>query len=119
MEQAHPSTVIHGSVQGLVQGDGAVVTLIYQGGEQKSVPFLAPPRQPHPLVGREDLLARIKSTLTGSYEPSRSCVVTGIPGAGKTSLALEIAHDEEIIKFFHDGVLWAGLGQAPDIRAHL
>lgn len=45
--------------------------------------------------------------------------VNGLPGVGKTTLAVELAHDEEILAHFEDGVLWAGLGPTPDVFAIL
>lgn len=43
----------------------------------------------------------------------------GLPGVGKTALAVELAHDREVRASFPDGVLWAGLGQRPDLAALL
>lgn len=38
-------------------------------------------------------------------------VVQGIPGSGKTTLAVEVAHSPDVRKAFPDGVLWASLGK--------
>jgi hypothetical protein len=43
----------------------------------------------------------------------------GIPGIGKSSLAIELAYDVDILSHFTDGVLWIGLGKTPDILALL
>jgi hypothetical protein len=41
-------------------------------------------------------------------------VVNGLPGIGKTALAITLVHDGAITAHFHDGVLWASLGRQPD-----
>ena len=46
-------------------------------------------------------------------------MLNGLPGVGKTALALALAHDHEVLGHFQDGVLWAGLGRQPDVLAHL
>lgn len=76
-------------------------------------PFLAPPR-PHNLVGRQDELKALKAQLLseGAQTP---LALYGLPGVGKSSLAIELAHDPEILATFEDGVLWAGLGRQPDL----
>jgi tetratricopeptide (TPR) repeat protein len=112
------SVEVRGSVQGLVQGDGNVVTLIYQNGSNRTVPFLAPTRAPHVLIGRDDLLTAIKESVISRRRHTPS-VLTGLPGAGKTTLAVELAHDPAILSEFGDGVLWAGLGPRGDVQAQL
>ncbi len=82
------------------------------------VPFLAPPRPAHNLIGRDDLLLELKRRLLNG--DNRALVaLTGLPGVGKTSLAIELAHAPEILSHFADGVLWAGLGRRPDLPALL
>ncbi|MEH1877818.1 NB-ARC domain-containing protein, partial [Nostoc sp.] len=41
--------------------------------------------------------------------------IHGLGGIGKTTLVTALAHDEDIQKRFSGGVLWATLGQEPDI----
>src|SRR5262249_22974519 len=43
----------------------------------------------------------------------------GLPGVGKTTLAVALAHDHTIQDHFEDGILWAGLGPHPDTVALL
>src|SRR6185437_12020909 len=41
--------------------------------------------------------------------------LSGLPGVGKTAIALALAHDPEVQACFPDGILWAGLGRTPQI----
>ena len=82
-----------------------------------ATPFLAPPRPDYDLVGRRHMLVDLKRALLGYPKPI--IALEGIPGVGKTALAVELAHDKEIREHFCDGVLWAGLGPKPDLLAHL
>jgi tetratricopeptide (TPR) repeat protein/transcriptional regulator with XRE-family HTH domain len=67
------------------------------------------------LVGRTALLQSIKQTFGGETRPV--CVaLNGLPGVGKTALALHLAHDPEIGRSFPDGILWADLGPQPDVN---
>ncbi|MGH2506631.1 MAG: NB-ARC domain-containing protein, partial [Ktedonobacteraceae bacterium] len=62
------------------------------------------------LVGRENDLALVRQqVLTGHT------ALLGLPGVGKTTLALEIASDAYVRAHFFDGILWAGLGQTPNM----
>jgi tetratricopeptide (TPR) repeat protein len=116
MDAARYETRIAGPVQGLVQGEHNVVTLIFQGDERRTVPFLAPLRPSDGLVGRAELLHDLKQRL---FVGGSLALLNGLPGVGKTALALELAHDHDVLGHFHDGVLWAGLGRQPDVLAHL
>jgi tetratricopeptide (TPR) repeat protein/transcriptional regulator with XRE-family HTH domain len=68
------------------------------------------------LIGREALFERSKRWLqshTGAF------VLQGAYGAGKTSLAVALVLDKEVQAFFPQGILWASLGQNPNIIGHL
>ncbi len=67
------------------------------------------------LVGRDPLLARMKQRLCEEGASLALAALNGLPGVGKTSLALELAHDPAIKAYFHDGILWAGLGRDPNV----
>jgi tetratricopeptide (TPR) repeat protein len=108
----------YGSVQGVVIGDNNTVTFIFQSGEQQTVPFLAPPRPSYYLTGRDELLHDLKQQLLAGKSLALSAL-NGLPGVGKTALAIELAHDRNILAQFHDGILWAGLGRRPDVLAVL
>ena len=76
-------------------------------------PFSAPyPARTQPLVGRDNILATLRTRLGDSAQVSLA--LTGLPGAGKTSLALTLAYDAQIRQHFAGGVLMTSLGQQPD-----
>jgi hypothetical protein len=79
-------------------------------GSPFSVPY---PARTQPLVGRDNLLATLRTRLCASAQVSLA--LTGLPGAGKTSLALTLAYDAQIRQHFTGGVLMASLGQQPDL----
>lgn len=67
-------------------------------------------------IGRHTLLNQlIQQILAGST----SIALTGLPGIGKTTLAVMLASHPTIQKHFSDGILWAGLGHQPQISALL
>ena len=43
----------------------------------------------------------------------------GLPGSGKSELARDVANDPLVQRHFAGGILWAELGQEPDLLAHL
>ena len=63
----------------------------------------------HRLIGRDNILQQLKQRLFDS----KNVVLTalnGIPGVGKTSVALTLARDDEVLNYFRDGILvraWA------------
>ena len=88
--------------------DGAVII-----SDPDLKPFLAPPRPPHTLVGRTRLLNEIKQQLTYGH----ALALQGLPGAGKTALAIELANDDAVRQRFRDGVLWIGAGREPNLQS--
>ncbi|MCL4251677.1 MAG: hypothetical protein KJ065_26230 [Anaerolineae bacterium] len=78
------------------------------------------PPLPPLVIGREEALSEIKRRLgIGSDEVRPVTVVQGWPGAGKSTTVATLAHDRVIAHQFPDGVLWASLGEAPDIYGAL
>ncbi len=65
-------------------------------------------------VGREKDIIAIKQQLRGRGNAALTAL-NGLPGVGKTALAVILAYDSEIRAYFSDGVLWAGLGPNPNI----
>jgi len=109
---------VNGPVQGLVIGDNNTVTLVFQRGERRTVPFLAPPKPAHAFIGRRGLLDQVKSRLTDDTE-AKLVALQGLPGVGKTALAVALAHAPDLLSHFTDGVLWAGLGREPLVLSEL
>lgn len=85
-----------------------------------SFPPLYDPAIPLPLtrfgglVGQGELLDLLKQCLCAGKSPTL-LALNGLPGVGKTALAIELAHDIGIQQHFSDGMLWAGLGPMPDV----
>lgn len=76
---------------------------------------------------RPEMLARLmeqvlKATSSGTVATKanrqKSCcnttIITGMGGVGKTTLATELVHDEEVRSLF-DRICWVSVGQEPDI----
>lgn len=91
-------------------------------GEER--PFLSDPLIPLPLaagrhlIGRDTLLTRLKHRLC-SGEHLTPIALQGLPGLGKTTLAVALACDPEIQRYYRDGILWVGLGIAPNVLGRL
>ncbi|MFL5667030.1 MAG: tetratricopeptide repeat protein [Ktedonobacteraceae bacterium] len=66
------------------------------------------------LVGRQELLSTLKARLCAET-PSVTMALHGLPGVGKTALAIALAHDKEVLAHFRDGILWASAGKNPDV----
>lgn len=89
-----------------------------------SAPQLFDPTIPLPhaetdgLVGRDELLSLLKQRLC-TDNPSTLSALYGLPGVGKTALAIELVHDLDLQRHFSDGILWVALGPRPDIPEQL
>ncbi len=70
------------------------------------------------LVGRDEELANLRARLRAGGSVALTAL-NGLPGVGKTTLAITLAHDPEIRAHFKDGILWAGLGPDPNMQGHL
>lgn len=87
--------------------------------------FANPPNPPPLFIGRNDDIHFIKERLgiTSTKEKPLSVqvltAVRGWPGVGKTATATVLARDLDIAKTFPDGVLWASLGEKPDLRLEM
>jgi hypothetical protein len=84
-------------------------------------PFQAPPLPPH-FVPRPELSRHLLTRLIGERPANGALVISavhGLGGLGKTTLVAALAASSEIIGLFPDGVLWATLGQHPDLLSLL
>ncbi len=70
-----------------------------------------PSTRPH-FVGRDELMDELVARLSAGQATALSA--EGLPGVGKTTLAVHLAHDRRIREHFVDGILWASLGPEGD-----
>ncbi len=70
------------------------------------------------LIGRDDVLSHLKERLCTGKNVGLTAL-KGLPGVGKTTLAVALAHDGDVQAHFHDGILWAGLGPHPNVLGQL
>ena len=70
------------------------------------------------LVGREAELVELRQRLRASDSVAMTAL-HGLPGVGKTTLAVTLARDAEMRVHFRDGILWAALGPTPDVSSIL
>jgi tetratricopeptide (TPR) repeat protein len=97
-----------------IPADSSIYTPVERPPEARLAIFNPPPLPNQPVLGRENLIKQARDYLLGK-RPHPSLAFYGLPGVGKTTLANEIAHDEQVRAHFSDGVLWAGLGRSPDL----
>lgn len=101
---------------------------LYQIGEVGSITIGAaaakdPPPLPEPelrlpqhaIVGRSALVAGVLADLQAGVQ---DLAFEFLPGIGKTTVAAELIREKALRDLF-DGVLWAHLGQTPDVRGEL
>jgi hypothetical protein len=68
------------------------------------------------VVGRSEAITAIKQRLgIGGAEMHAITVIQGWPGVGKSTTVAMLAHDPEVAQQFPDGILWASLGENPNI----
>jgi tetratricopeptide (TPR) repeat protein len=82
-------------------------------GEPPALFVNVPPLPAHELMGRDELLADLVKRLLSGQSPALS--TAGMPGVGKTALAVALAYHPDVQSHFQDGILWAGLGTQPDV----
>jgi len=70
------------------------------------------------IVGRADLLQQMKHVLAGAGGGT-AIALHGLPGVGKTTLAALLVTDPGVQECFPGGILWAGLGPAPNLQGVL
>jgi len=79
--------------------------------------FINVPPMPDHFVGRDELMARMVERLVGGETLALSA--EGLPGVGKTTLAVALAHHPKVRRHFREGILWAGLGKQADVMSAL
>lgn len=125
-----PTTASEGAVRVAAGGDLSAHNIIVEQGSKEGGITASPalgtaPLKPALVIGRDNDLKQLKQRLGISSEvtgPTRIEVLTAIrgwPGVGKTTLAAELAHDQDVKTLFPDGVLWASLGQQPSLFGEL
>ncbi len=67
------------------------------------------------VIGRHGLLDGLFALL----HSGTSCVLYGLPGVGKTTLAQLLSQDARCQQLFPDGLLWVSLGPQPDVHTEL
>ncbi|NET49613.1 MAG: hypothetical protein F6K09_13015, partial [Merismopedia sp. SIO2A8] len=86
------------------------------------VPFQAP-HLPTYFVERPEVSQKLKQCLLSETTNKTGTLVVsaiyGLGGIGKSTLAAALAHDREVQAHFPDGILWATLGQQPDLLSLL
>lgn len=75
------------------------------------------PHMPAHFVGREPLIAMVAQRLIRGSTLALSA--DGLPGVGKTTLAVALTYHREVLDHFIDGVLWGALGLQPNVMAVL
>ena len=68
------------------------------------------PKERRELVGRQALLDSLAEQLC----KDKCLVLNGLPGVGKTAIAVALLEHPKVHETFCDGVLWAGLGPQPN-----
>src|SRR5260370_38091416 len=70
------------------------------------------------LVGRTSLFKQVKQRLLDAGSLTFT-TLSGLPGVGKTTLAVALAMDREVQSRFRDGILWAPLGPQPHVLGQM
>jgi tetratricopeptide (TPR) repeat protein len=78
------------------------------------IPFM-PPSPPKNFIDRHDIVEQLKERLF----KGKDIGIHGLPGVGKTAVALAILNDSQVREHFNGGILWAPLGRDPDVLAVL
>ncbi len=87
---------------------------------QERVPFMAP-ELPSVHVSRpgefQELIDCVRDHAENPIEGTT--VIHGAGGFGKTTLAAALCHDDDVLTTFSNGILWATLGEEPDVKGAL
>ena len=85
------------------------------------VPFMAPDLPTHSIERNAPFARLLDCVLDPAHANPRAIKVAlhGSGGFGKTTVAAQLCHDEDVITAFVDGVLWVTLGEQPNALAEL
>ncbi len=79
--------------------------------------FINVPSKQNFFVGHDELIQKLVDRLLSGENPALSA--EGLPGVGKTAIAIELAHHSKVLAHFKHGVLWARLGPNSDVMSQL
>ncbi|MFZ4664223.1 MAG: NB-ARC domain-containing protein [Caldilineaceae bacterium] len=77
--------------------------------------YVGVPSLPHHFLGRDELVADLVKRLCAGQ--TTALAADGLPGVGKTTLAVALARHPQLLAHFRDGILWAGLGRLADVAS--
>lgn len=93
--------------------DDARILLYKWANQIENIPFIAPPRILHNLVGHEGIYHEVKAKVL--LPQGQMLAIYGLPGVGKTSLILKLIYDEDILQVYDQGIIWIAVGKTPDL----
>lgn len=73
------------------------------------------PNEGREIVGRQELLDNLVEQVCAG----KNIALSGLPGVGKTALAVTLVQHPAVRATFRDGILWAGLGPRPNLLEQL
>ena len=77
------------------------------------------PPAPSLVIGRQEAIGEIKRRIGIGGEMRPVTIIQGWPGVGKSTAVASLAHDVEVAQQFPDGVLWASLGERPNLLVEI
>ena len=96
-----------------------VSKILFDPASRAAAAIVLPPLPPL-VIGRAKQLDEIKGRIGIGSEGQRSItVIQGWPGVGKSTVVAKLAHDPEVSRRFPDGILWASLGETPNLLGEL
>lgn len=102
-----------------IQNDQLLADVLVEPVERTASTSVLPPL-PSLVVGREKDLDELKRRLgVGVAEQRTITVVQGWPGVGKSTTLAKLAHDPAVARQFPDGILWASLGESPNLLGEI
>lgn len=78
---------------------------------RRTLSLSPPPHPQHKLIGTKDHLTLAKAALL----EGKSVTMLGASGVGKSTLASELAHDEDVRRAFDGNIVWLSMGKSPEI----